>query len=218
MTTTGMKIGICGGTFDPFHRGHLDPLLAVRDAMQWDRVVYVPARRQPFKADRTAASAYHRFAMAALATAPFGFVWISPRELERDAISYTVDTLESFRAEYADATLDWIIGDDNVAQLDQWKSFPRILELANFVVLSRGAQAVASTVGGVESRARTKIAVVDEPGSRPANGSVVVARNAVVPISSTEIRKRIRAGEPIDSFVDPRVARYIDHYGLYRAS
>lgn len=213
-----MKIGICGGTFDPFHRGHLDPLLAVRDAMQWERVIYVPAGRQPFKADRAAASPYHRFAMAALATAPFDFIWVSPWELERDAISYTVDTLESFRAQYADATLDWIIGDDNVAQLGEWKSLPRILELANLVVLSRGGQTVAPAVRDLESRAKTAIAIVDEPGSRPEHGAMVVARNARLPISSTEIRKRIRAGEPIDSFVDPRVARYIDHYGLYRAS
>ena len=63
-----MRIGVCGGTFDPFHRGHLEPVLAVRDALSWDRIVYVPAAKQPFKSNQPAASPYHRFAMAQLAT------------------------------------------------------------------------------------------------------------------------------------------------------
>jgi nicotinate-nucleotide adenylyltransferase len=63
-----MRIAICGGTFDPFHRGHLDPILAVRDEMRWDRVIYVPAFRQPFKLDRQTTSGFHRFAMTVLAT------------------------------------------------------------------------------------------------------------------------------------------------------
>ena len=62
-----MRIAICGGTFDPFHRGHVEPILAVRDQMKWDHIIYVPAWRQPFKTDRETASGHHRFAMVALA-------------------------------------------------------------------------------------------------------------------------------------------------------
>lgn len=215
---TRMKIGICGGTFDPFHRGHLDPILAVRDVMQWDRLLYVPARRQPFKVDRDTAPASHRYAMAVLATEAFAFIWISPWEIERDAVSFTVDTLEHLQSENPGATLDWIIGDDNVAQLGGWKSLGRILELANFVVLSREGQAVMPGVHDIETETGLRIPVLGDAASRGIHGSIVLARNAMIPISSTEIRKRTRAGQPIDSFVDPRVARYIDHNGLYRAS
>lgn len=217
-----MKIGICGGTFDPFHRGHLEPVLAARDSMQWDRVVYVPARKQPFKLDRDTASGFHRFAMAALATQDLGEVWISPWELERDEVSYTVDTLEHLRAEFADATLDWIIGDDNVEKLAEWKNIDRIFELANFVVLTRTLPASTGNACGEapgEGRAAEEIAFptcVDDASSRPQHGALVYAHNATVPVSSTDIRHRIRAGQPIDDLVDPRVSRYIHHYGLYR--
>lgn len=206
-----MKIGICGGTFDPFHRGHLDPILAVREEMQWERILYVPARQQPFKLAQDSASGYHRFSMAALATEGIDCVWILPWELEREQVSYTVDTLEHLRLRYPEDTLDWIIGDDNIARLDEWKSLDRILELANFVVLSRAAGRVRPMIEGIARR------VTLDPKARTAQGMVVFAHNATVPISSTEIRNRIRAGDSIEAFVDPRVARYIDHYGLYRA-
>ena len=70
-----MKIGMCGGTFDPFHRGHLEPVFAAREAMQWDRIIYFVAYRQPFKEKGSGASAYHRFAMAVLATERFEDVY-----------------------------------------------------------------------------------------------------------------------------------------------
>lgn len=201
-----MRVGICGGTFDPFHRGHLDPVLAVCGTLAWDRIVYIPAYRQPFKANHASASGFHRFAMAVLATEEHAPMFVSPMELERGAISYTVDTLEALRAEHPGDTLDWIIGDDNLAALGDWRNLPRIFELANFVVLTRGN---ASLPPEFESRLRA-------PHERGTHGHIVFAHNATVPVSSTEIRNRVRAGQPIDAFVDPRVSRYIQRNRLYQ--
>jgi nicotinate-nucleotide adenylyltransferase len=205
-----MNIGICGGTFDPFHRGHLDPIAAAWDTLRWDRVFYIPAYKQPFKTHRDAADEHHRFAMAVLATLDHGKMFVSPVELDRRKVSYTVDTLEELRATYTDDTIDWIIGDDNLAQLSQWKAIDRIFELANFCVLTRGAAAASAANLGARSGRRST------PETRPKCGAIVFAENPLVPISSTEIRRRVRDGESIDELVDPRVARYIHHYGLYR--
>lgn len=205
-----MRIGICGGTFDPFHRGHLEPVLAARDVMQWDRVLYVPAHRQPFKRDQSTASGYHRFAMTVLATEERDELFVTPRELERGEISYTVDTLEQLRTENREATLDWIIGDDNLPQLDAWKNLQRIFELANFAVLSRTGESAEMLVPPAH---RHRVTV---PRKRQKCGSIVFAENATVPVSATEVRRRVRAGEPIDAFVDPRVRRYIEHNRLYQ--
>jgi nicotinate-nucleotide adenylyltransferase len=203
-----MKIGICGGTFDPFHRGHLDPVLAVRNVMGWDRVLYVPAQRQPFKLALQSASPFHRFAMAVLATESVAGVYVVPWEVERDVVSFTVDTLEHLRSAYPEATLDWIIGDDNLDALAAWKSLDRIFEIANFAVLTRG-------VGHLPEQFRVRVSDAEK---RSPHGLIVFAENATVPISSTEIRRRIRAGESIDAFVHPRVSRYIEHYGLYKGN
>lgn len=202
-----MKIGICGGTFDPFHRGHLDPILAVREPLQWDRVLYIPAHVQPFKRDRAFTSGYHRFAMAALATIGNDALHVTPMELERGRISYTVDTLEALRARHPEDTLDWIIGDDNLAKLLEWKSIERIFALANFVVLTRNGQ--QDLLPLLQTR-------VTGAGERPKSGAIVFAHNPMIPISSTDIRRRVRDGEPIEHLVPSPISRYIHHNGLYR--
>ena len=210
-----MKIGICGGTFDPFHRGHLEPVLAAREVMQWDRLIYVPAYRQPFKSEQQFASGYHRFTMAVLATESIETIYVSTQELDRGQISYTVETLEWLRAEHPQATLDWIIGDDNLAQLGKWNRIDRIFELANFVVLTRfGVEDRQSCLSGqAGSPVLHRIALPEQRGT---HGHIVFAENSTVPISSTDIRRKIRAGESIGGLVDPRVSRYIEHNRLYR--
>ncbi len=200
-----MRIGICGGTFDPFHHGHLHPVLAARETMAWDRVIYMPAYKQPFKEKQRTASPYDRFAMAVLATEDHEDLDVSSRELERGAISYTVDTLEELRKENPDAAFDWIIGDDNLPKLDEWRNLARIFEIANFTVLSRGKANIPENL-----RQR-----VTDDHSAPRDGAIILVQNATVPVSSTEIRRRVRAGEAIDDLVDPRVSRYIHHYRLY---
>jgi cytidyltransferase-like protein len=242
-----MRIGICGGTFDPFHHGHLEPVLAVREEMEWDRVLYIPAWRQPFKKDRRITAGSHRFAMTALAIREHDSLFLSPIELERGGISYSVDTLEALHQQYEGASFDLIIGADNLADLHRWKNPERLFELARFVVLKRG---VGGGVWGVGENPRSKSptpkigsrepGVGQEPGlsqflstsaerrqQTPDSSSptphtlrptprIVFAPNATVPVSSTEIRERVRAGQSIDAFVDPLVSRYIHHYGLYK--
>jgi nicotinate-nucleotide adenylyltransferase len=188
-----MHIGICGGTFDPFHRGHLEPVLSARGEMQWDRVLYVPAWKQPFKSDRETASGYHRFAMAVLATRDYDWMFVSDIELQRGGTSYSVDTLAELHARYRGASFDWILGEDNVAQLPRWREPERLFAMARFVVLARG-----------------------ESAHQTSDSRIVFTNTPIVPVSATEIRQCVRDGKPIDAFVDPLVARYIHHNGLYK--
>lgn len=205
-----MKIGICGGTFDPFHRGHLDPVLHAGEVMGWDRIVYVPAYQQPFKIDLKTTSSHHRFSMAVLATEDHAQIFVNPWEVDRGTISYTVDTLEMLRQQHREATLDWIIGDDNLPELPKWKSLDRLLDLANFAVLTRLSDARQEAT---PASLRDRIRSAQERGR---NGALVFVDNATVPVSATEVRRRVRAGEPVDDLVHPRVRHYIHHNGLYR--
>jgi len=218
-----MRIGICGGTFDPFHRGHLDPVLAARETMQWDRVLYIPAWRQPFKTHLDAAPGAHRFAMAALAIRDHDALYVSPIELDRGGVSYSVDTLDELHRQYPGASFDWIIGDDNLRDLDRWKEPERLFQLARFVVLTRSGVGEAfdnrqPTTDNARTGAGATPASPTTDNRQPttAKPHIVFAHNATVPVSSTEIRSRVRDGLSIDAFVDPLVSRYIHHYGLYK--
>jgi nicotinate-nucleotide adenylyltransferase len=202
------RVAIYGGTFDPIHRGHIEALDAVFDGMGWSLVILMPARVQPFKLDHHAASPFDRHAMAVLATHDDPRFEVSKLELERDSVSYTVDTLEALHREHPDRSLEWVIGDDNLAMLQEWKALDRILELANFVVLARDGSTTLPE--SLASRVTT-------PEARGASGAIVFAGNPRIEVSATDIRRRVAAGEHFEDFVDRRVAEYISRNGLYQA-
>ncbi len=202
------RIGLYGGTFDPIHRGHVDTLRAVAGAMGWSRVVIVPAHVQPFKVGRRVSSPLDRHAMAVLATVDDPLFEVSRFELERGQVSYTVDTLEHFRRAEPDSALEWVIGDDNLALLPEWKSIDRIFELANFVILRRDAAAIVPTP--LAHRVR-------DAAGRDAAGCIVLADNPIIEISGTEIRRRAAMGQPVGALVDSHVAAYISRYRLYQS-
>ena len=201
------RIGILGGTFDPIHRGHLDPLLEIAESLEWSRILLIPAFCQPFKAGRETTSACHRFAMAVMAAERDPRTLVSPVEIDRGALSYSVDTLEQLAKEYPDSIFDWVIGDDNVARLDQWHRLDRILELANFVVMRR--------TGKSWEASENIVARVIGPGEKGTSGSIIATRNQIAEISATDVRDRVRRGVSIESMVDERVADYIRRYSLY---
>ncbi len=189
-----MRLGVFGGSFDPPHVGHLLVVSDAVDALALDRVVWVPTAVQPLKQRPGAATPELRLAMveAAVAGQP-GFV-TSSIEIDRGGLSYTVDTLEAFAAEYAGAERFLLIGMDSLATFRRWRAPDRIAKLARVAVLWR------STEGG-------------EP-TIPAGMRLVTTRR--VDVSSTEVRDRVRAGKPIGGFVPEPVAAIIERSGLYR--
>ena len=207
MTESIQRIAIVGGTFEPMHRGHIEPLLDVIDQMEWDRILYVPAAQQPFKQDRQTAAPLHRWAMAALATSSHPRLHLSSIELDRGEMSYSVDTLEALSRQKPGAAFDWVIGDDNLELLMQWRRIDRIFELCNFVVLRRGDSPVPESL-------RERVVGVADRGRA---GHLILLENRRTPVSSTEIRERIQQGKSIAGLVSEEVEEYIRKYGLYAA-
>lgn len=201
------RVGILGGTFDPFHYGHLRPMLAIQERLGWDEMLFVPAWIQPFKTERATVSPFHRYAMTVLGTEQIPGAKVSIVELERAQVSYTVDTLRELRSALPDTVLEWVIGDDNLARLGEWKEADALFELANFIVLRREA-ALPALPAELEGRLHSIKA-------RERNGSIVLVTNDLIEVSATEIRRRIAAREPWDHMVPSRVARYIRHNDLY---
>ena len=202
-----MKIGILGGTFDPIHLGHLEAASAAKRALSLDRLLLLPSRTPPHRSSEPRASVFHRFAMAALAAAERDMS-VSDLEVRREGPSYTSLTLEALHREgFAPTELFFITGSDAYAELSTWHDYPRILQFANFVVVSRPG---APHVSDVISDSHSPI-----PDIHPTKPEVLSVEANTPDVSSTDIRRRVGAGESIDGLVPSSVAGHIRRHHLY---
>ena len=190
-----MRLGILGGSFDPPHVGHLLSAGDAHDALELDRLIFIPAATQPLKQDAAAAAAAHRLAMVRLLVGDDPRFAVDPIEIERDGLSYSVDTLETYAARYPAAERFFLVGTDVLGSFGRWREPERITRLARLTVLRR-----AGDLGAVP----------------PLPGEPLVLQTRRIDISSTEIRDRVRAGKPIHGFVPESVAAYIAAERLYR--
>ena len=195
-----LRIGILGGSFDPIHYGHLAIAEEARVALQLDRVVFVPAARQPLKHSGHDATSAQRFEMARLACATNAAFEVSPIEIERPGPSYSVVTLEELHktrpGEYY-----FILGADAASDLGHWYAAERIIELARIVVMGRP--------GSVPDRERL---IHTFPHLAERMLSVAGSR---LDISSTLLRERVATGQSIRYLTPDPVVEYILRYRLY---
>ena len=209
------RLGIVGGTFDPIHWGHLDAAAAAADALALTDVVFVPSHVPPHPPDGPRASAFHRFAMAALATQSVTYACVSDVELARSGPSYSADTLAAFHADGWHASqIYFIIGADAFAEIATWRAYPALLEMCHFVVISRDRTA-ADVVIARNQQAQDRVST---PASSAAATSTTVIPLAADtrPVSATVVRARIAAGADITGLVPQPVATYIARHALYR--
>jgi nicotinate-nucleotide adenylyltransferase len=193
-----VRLGFLGGTFDPPHIGHLLAASDAYEALELDRLLFVPAGVQPFKVGLVQATPEQRLHMIALTLGDDPRFGVETVEIDRKGLSYTVDTLAHLAAAYSRASRFLLVGEDLAGQLATWREPERIAELAQIVVLSRGSEAPLPQQAGGGALPMTRIAT------------------RRIDLSSTEIRARVRAGKSIHGFVTDAVADLIRSAGLYR--
>ena len=188
------RLGVMGGTFDPIHVGHLLAASEALHAFDLDRVLFVPAGKPWQKKDYS--SAEDRFLMTSLAAGLHPRFAASRMELDRKGPTYTVDTLRELDEFYPDLEMFLILGADAAAGLSSWYEPEAVAELAEVIAVTRPGFAL----------------------ERAAEQGRHVVHNLEMPpigISSTEIRRRVRAGAPIDFMVPIDVRSFIAENGLY---
>ena len=210
------RLGILGGTFDPVHVGHLDAARAARRAMLLDEVRLIPSCDPPHRPADPLASPFHRFALVALAIQDDEGLRASDMELTRTGPSYTVDTLRALAAEGWEASqLFFILGSDAFAEIATWREFPAVLDAAQFIVIARPGTTLDAAVART-SDLRARIHRPDET-PRATGTSIFLVEAHTRDVSSSTIRARLAARQPIDDLVPPPVARYIVEHHLYGA-
>lgn len=209
------RIGILGGTFDPIHLGHVETARAARAALALEGIIVVPASMPPHRHEEPAASGFHRFAMAALCAAEHDWMRVSDDELKAPGPSFTAETLDRLRASgLSPSQIFFITGADAFAEIETWHRFPEVLELAHFAVVSRPGLPVGALAGRLPTLKSRFVPSMQPapPGDRPA----IFLVDAITPdISSTEVRRRLAAGESVTELLCPAVERHICRHGLY---
>ncbi|MGQ9571652.1 MAG: nicotinate-nucleotide adenylyltransferase [Dehalococcoidia bacterium] len=198
-----MRLGVLGGTFDPPHLGHLMLAQEAWLALGLEQVLFVPAGDPWRKAGQELSARNHRLAMVQLAVGDNPRFAVSTLEIEREGPSYTVDTLVALQKQRADATeILFLMGQDSLADLPNWRQPERIIALARLAVARRSAweeaeaDALESCLPGISRR----LVWLDMPR---------------IDISSTAVRERVRRGLSIRYWVPPEVEDYIRQHRLY---
>jgi nicotinate-nucleotide adenylyltransferase len=196
-----MRIGILGGTFNPPHLGHLVAAQEAYRELALDQVMLIPAGVPPHKPVNGEPGPEHRLELCRLACAGDDRFTVSDLELRRGGPSFTVDTLDILRSQSPSDELFLILGADIAAGLPKWHEPERVLELATVAIAKRRG----TSKGAVDN------ALAQLPGGERAR----FFQMPRIGISSTMVRRRVRAGQPIRYFVPDGVMHYIETHGLY---
>ena len=203
-----MRIGILGGTFNPIHRVHLEIARAAMKQFRLDRVLFVPAAMPPHKQGKCdIAQATHRLRMAELATAGTPEFEVCDIELRRRGPSYSVDTVRELKERFGPETeFFFIMGSDQVLELPTWRDVESLAGLCALVAVRRAGFELGK-LEGVRGR-------LPEGVLAKLRGNVLDF--APREVSSTEVRRRVRAQESLDEIIPEAVERYIRENKLYQ--
>lgn len=203
-------LGIYGGTFDPVHTGHLRMAEVALESLPLAELRLVPCGLPPHR-ETPHAGAVHRLAMLHLALAGHPGLRVDDREIRRGGISYSVDTLDSLRAEYGlSRPLVLLMGADAFQGLTGWKHWQQLPVLCHIAVLARPGYALQVPAGLAVERLHEAAALDDSPA-----GGLYVIDNPLLPLSATAVRQRIAGEQDTSGFLHPEVRAYIENHRLY---
>lgn len=199
-------IGVFGGSFDPVHLGHLWVAQAALEQLPIEHVRWFPAATSPLKPAGTVASDGQRLTMLRLALSGQPGHLIDTHELDRDGISYTIDTMEYLRETFPHRRLFLIIGADSLTSFARWKDPEALLRGCTLAVVRRGGQ--IPPVYDI-----LKEFAAPEKMQECRDAEIVMPQ---IEISSSDLRQRVGDGRSVRFRVPHAVAAFIENQKLYR--
>jgi nicotinate-nucleotide adenylyltransferase len=196
------SIGILGGTFNPPHRGHLALARHAQAELGLERVLLMPAHSAPHKGEEGDPGPERRLEMCRLAVGGEAGLEVCALEIERGGPSYTVDTLRAIKQGDPEAELTFIVGADMARTLPAWREPRALVGLAGLAIAER------------EETGREEVL----QALAPLGGRMKFLAMPMLEVSSSQVRERVKAGEPIEGLVAPAVAEYIAAHALYRGA
>ena len=219
MRGSSRKIGVMGGTFNPVHFGHLRVAEEVRERFGFEKVLFIPSGNPPLKTGDLA-DARHRYEMTRLAIQSNPFFALSDVECRRGGKSYTVETMASLRQEHPEYEPYFILGIDSFLDMPHWHQPERLMELTNFVVVSRPGFLFSGLSSRIPVDGKTLAELdsceLDAHRTVIGRGREVSLTNVTpIGISATTMRALIREGMSIKYLLPETVESYIIANKLY---
>jgi len=190
------RMGILGGTFDPPHLGHIALAESAIVELSLNKVLFIPARIPPHKSSISVTPESNRFEMLSLAVSEYPNFDITDMEFKRSGKSYTYETVLELKKLYPENELFFIIGADNILEMESWYKPDGLISMINFAAANR-------------------------PGFDPSGkfkDKVKMFEMKPYDLSSTEIRAKIASGDDVAGFLHPAVNDYINKHRLYKAN
>ncbi|MNJ91131.1 putative nicotinate-nucleotide adenylyltransferase [compost metagenome] len=213
-----MKIGIFGGSFNPPHNGHINSLQTVASKFGLKKIHIVPAAQNPLKTPVEGPTPEQRLELTRLAFNQYGDQYvIDDQEIKRGGMSYTIDTVMNLRKTYEAQDLFLIVGADKFEELSQWKDYQKILTEANLIVTTRPGYDMPESLDEMPGFLKPLVAEFDFNFIELNTGrniQFITLRD--IEISSSEVRKWLRTGKPVEKYLPLSVETYLKEHKLYR--
>jgi nicotinate-nucleotide adenylyltransferase len=214
------RIGLFGGTFNPIHFGHLRAAELVYDRMILDKILFIPSFIPPHKENRDVVSPRHRMEMIKLTLSAHPFFMPSAIEIEAGGTSYSIQTLTKIRKIYSRADLYFILGIDAFLEIETWKDYKRVLEQCRFIIISRPDYILKEALDVLNGAFADKMLEISDKRKvsqqEILSADMLLLKIPSLPISSTDIRMRLRKGKSIKGLVTEDVEDYIHKNHLYQ--
>jgi nicotinate-nucleotide adenylyltransferase len=213
------RIAFYGGSFDPLHNGHLTIARRLLEVFELDEFIFIPAFHAPHKKDKRPTSAFHRFAMLAVATNDEPQIKVSKMELDVPERPYSVETLTRLKTELTVTEIFFVMGADSWQDITTWREWETVLTLVNIIVVTRPDYEIgfAHVTDEIRERIIDLRKVENKSKIKNQKSKIYITDVVQIDISATEIRQKIK--ENADDWredVPQAVAKYIEKYELYK--
>jgi nicotinate-nucleotide adenylyltransferase len=204
------SVGLFGGTFNPIHYGHLAIAEEVRSKHNLDKIIFIPTNLPPHKDAIDLVDAKKRSVMVYLATVSNPCFEVSTYEIERGGKSYSIDTVRHFhRAFEGNVDLHFIIGADMLMEITSWKNIGELLEICRFIAVSRPGFDIQKILN------QQFLSLQNHSVASQWLERILVEDTAMLDISATDIRRRIKEWKSIKYLVPEPVEQFIHNQQLY---
>jgi nicotinate-nucleotide adenylyltransferase len=207
-------LGIFGGTFDPIHFGHIEPVIEAAKQVNIEKIALMPCHIPTHKiVSKT--SSHHRLEMVKLICQQYPIFYPDDREIKRGIPTYSIDSIREFRQQHPKRSLCFFIGMDSLLTINKWYQWQELFGLCHFVVCQRPGHDTEFSPEIVRLLQDRQVTDPSELHLTP-SGKIYIAETIKIAISSTNLRQRLQANLPVDKLVPKSVINYIQQYKLYQ--